>query len=157
LLAIGALGAFLLYACVDSGSGSDFDGDGLDDRLEDVNDNFQFDPGESDFITVDTDADALCDGQADHPLVGCTGCEDCNDNGSFEPCLGETDPLNDDTDNDGIRDDVDPAPLDAFPVDCAAGNVRLAYGASLPGGKPFPVRPTATPSPAPFPTSTPAP
>jgi hypothetical protein len=157
LVAVGGIAAFLLYACVDSGTGSDFDDDGIEDKIEDVNKNFAFDPGESDFISPDTDLDGLCDGQPDKPLSSCTGCEDCNNNGSFEPCLGETDPLNDDTDNDGIPDASDPAPLDGFAVDCSQGNVMLAFGASLPGGKPFPVRPTPTPSPAPFPTSTPGP
>jgi hypothetical protein len=91
-------------------------------------------------------------------FLNCTGCEDCNDNGSWEPCLNETDPLNDDTDGDGIPDKSDPAPLDNLHIDCSGGNnPKLAYGSSLPDGKPFPVRPTATPSPAPFPTSTPGP
>jgi hypothetical protein len=156
LLAIPVAVALLVYACVNKGSGSDFDEDGLNDRLEDVNDNFQLDPGESDFLTADTDADGVCDGQPDHALASCSGCEDCNNNGLFEPCLGETDPLNDDTDGDGIPDGIDPAPLDALGVDCSQGNVPMAYGASL-NGKPFPVRRTPTPSPAPFPTSTPGP
>lgn len=156
-LVVGGVAVLLLYACVNSGPGSDFDNDGLEDTIEDVNKNFSFDPGESDFISPDTDRDGLCDGQPDKPLATCTGCEDCNNNGFFEPCLGETDPLNDDTDNDGIPDASDPAPLDGLAVDCSQGNVLLPYGASLPAGKPFPVRPTATPSPAPFPTSTPGP
>jgi len=154
--AIGMVVALLLYACVDKGPGSDFDHDGIKDQLEDVNDNFEFDPGETDFINPDTDGDGLCDGQPDHPLATCTGCEDCNNNGFFEPCLGETDPLNNDTNGNGIPDNVDPNPVAGFAVDCSAGNVQLPYGASL-NGKPFPVRPTATPSPAPFPTSTPGP
>jgi hypothetical protein len=137
------------FACVSSGPGSDFDQDGVKDSIEDPNGNFSFDPGESDFITADTDADGLCDGQPGHALRDCTGCEDCNNNGFWDPCLGETDPLNNDTDNDGVADGSDPSPLDGVPADCG-----LPYGASLPGGKPFPVRPTVTPTPAPFPTST---
>lgn len=147
--------AFVLYACVDSGPGSDFDDDGVVDKFEDPNDNFELDPGETDFNSPDSDLDEVCDGQPEHELPTCTGCEDCNDNGFWEPCLGETDPLNDDTDNDRIPDKDDPAPLDRLTIDCSQGNVQLPYGGSLPSGKPFPVRPTPTPSPAPFPTSTP--
>ena len=154
-IALGA--ALVIYACVSSGPGSDFDRDGLKDDVEDRNGNFEFDPGETDFVNPDTDGDGLCDGQPPQPLANCTGCEDCNNNGFWEPCLGETDPLNDDTDNDGINDKDDPAPLDHLNIDCSHGNVQLPYGASLPPGKPFPVRPTATATPAPFPTSTPGP
>ena len=149
--------ALLIYACVSSGSGSDFDGDGLKDDIEDRNANFEFDPGETDFLNPDTDSDGLCDGQPPSPLPTCHGCEDCNNNGFWEPCLGETDPLNNDTNNNGIPDGEDPEPLAGLAIDCSHGNVQLPYGASLPPGKPFPVRPTATPSPAPFPTSTPGP
>src|SRR5207253_174747 len=81
-----ALLALLLYACVDKGTGSDFDEDGVKDTLEDRNDNFEFDPGESDFINPDSDADGLCDGQPERPLPSCHGCEDCNNNGFWEPC-----------------------------------------------------------------------
>jgi hypothetical protein len=157
LAVVGGIVALVFYACVSSGPGSDFDQDGLKDTVEDRNNNFQFDPGETDFLNPDTDHDGLCDGRPDHELPDCTGCEDCNNNGFWEPCLGETDPLNDDTDNDGIPDKDDPAPLDNLHIDCSHGNVKLPYGASLPAGKPFPVRLTATPSPAPFPTSTPGP
>jgi len=156
-LGISVAVVLVIHSCSGSGSGSDFDGDGLPDRIEDKNDNFMFDPGESDFFSPDTDTDGLCDGRQDQQLPECTGCEDCNDNGFWEPCLGETDPLNNDTDNDGILDGADPAALDNLTIDCSQGNVPLAYGASLPPGKPFPVRPTPTPSPAPFPTSTPIP
>jgi hypothetical protein len=149
--------ALLLYACVSSGPGTDLDDDGLTDDTEDVNKDFIFDPGESDFAITDTDQDGLCDGQPPQELITCTGCEDCNENGLWEPCLGETDPLNDDTDNDGIPDRDDLAPLDGLDIDCSQGDVKLAYGASLPPGKPFPQRATPTPSPAPFPTSTPGP
>jgi len=147
----------ILFACTSSGPGSDFDEDGLKDSIEDKNGNFQFDPGETDFLNPDTDGDGLCDGQPPSPLTTCTGCEDCNNNGFWEPCLGETDPLNNDTDNDGIPDKEDPAPLDHLSIDCSHGNLKLPPGASLPPGKPFPVRATVTPSPAPFPTSTPGP
>lgn len=156
-LVVTAFVALLIYACVSTGSGSDFDNDGLTDNTEDVNKDFIFDPGESDFANPDTDGDGLCDGRPDHELAFCTGCEDCNNNGFWEPCLGETDPLNNDTNNNGIPDRDDPAPLEGLEIDCSQGNLKLAYGASLPPGKPFPVRPTPTPSPAPFPTSTPGP
>jgi hypothetical protein len=150
--------ALMLQACVQQGPGSDFDEDGVQDTLEDTNDNFLFDLGETDFLNVDTDLDTLCDGQPAKPLANCTRCEDCNNNGFWEPCLGETDPLNDDTDNDGVPDRDDPA-LDVagLGIDCSQGSPQLAYGASLPPGKPFPVRPTPTTTPAAFPTSTPGP
>ena len=156
-LALGAVAALLVYACVSSGPGTDLDDDGLKDNTEDVNKNFILDPGESDFFFPDTDSDGLCDGRPESELPTCTGCEDCNNNGFWEPCLGETDPLNDDTNNNGIPDGDDPAPLDGLQIDCSQGGVKQPYGASLPPGKPFPVRPTPTPSPAPFPTSTPGP
>jgi hypothetical protein len=152
---IGVVVAVWIYACVSSGPGSDFDGDGLTDAIEDRNGNFAFDPGEADFLITDTDSDGLCDGQPDHPLTTCNGCEDCNNNGFWEPCLGETDPLNNDTNNNGIPDGEDPDPLSGLAIDCSQGNVQLEYGASLPPGKPFPVPPTPTLTPAPFPTSTP--
>lgn len=152
--AIALVVAVWLYACVSSGSGSDFDDDGLTDATEDRDDNFAYDPGEADFLITDTDSDRLCDGQPDPQQPTCTGCEDCNNNGFWEPCLGETDPLNDDTDNDGIPDADDPAPLDNLAIDCSQGSVQLEYGASLPPGKPFPVAPPPTLTPAPFPTST---
>ncbi len=156
-LVVAPVVALLLYACVSSGPGTDFDNDGLTDNTEDTNKDFIFDPGETDFADPDSDHDGLCDGRPDQELPGCTGCEDCNNNGFWEPCLGETDPLNNDTDNDGIPDGEDPAPLDGLNIDCSQGDVKLAYGASLPPGKPFPLRQTPTPSPAPFPTSTPGP
>jgi hypothetical protein len=149
--------AVWLYACVSSGPGSDFDGDGLKDKTEDRNDNFAFDPGEADFLITDTDSDGLCDGEPDHAVKTCNGCEDCNNNGFWEPCLGETDPLNNDTNNNGIPDGEDPDPLSGLSIDCSQGNVQLPYGGSLPPGKPFPVPPTPTLTPAPFPTSTPGP
>lgn len=148
---------FALSACVSSGSGSDFDGDGLKDTVEDRNDNFVVDPGETDFACPDSDADGLCDGLPAQPLSAtsagnacrreCRGCEDCNNNGFWEPCLNETDPLNDDTDNDGIKDGDDPAPLDNLAIDCSQGNVKLPYGASLPPGKGFPTPASAAPTP----------
>ncbi len=144
--------AFL--ACVSSGPGSDFDGDGLKDSIEDPNGDFLFDPGESDFIRSDTDIDGLCDGLPGDDRKDCTGCEDCGNDGFWDPCVGETDPLNDDTDNDGARDGADGAPLDNAGIDCGAGDVRVPYGSSLPPGKAFPVRPAPTTTPAPFPTST---
>jgi hypothetical protein len=151
----GALFVTLLMVasgCVSSGPGSDFDRDGLPDDVEDRDENFAHDPGETDFNNPDTDGDGLCDGQPKKPLAACSGCEDCNNNGFWEPCLGETDPLNDDTDDDGIPDGEDPNPLgnlnwEALGVDCAQGNAQLPYGASLPPGKPFPGFEEPTPTP----------
>ena len=146
LLAV-VLFALWASACVSSGPGADFDSDGLTDRIEDPNDNFTFDPGEADFVDPDTDRDGQCDGLPPKDLSTCMGCEDCNDNGFWEPCLGETDPLNDDTDNDGIPDQQDPQPLDKLSIDCSGGNVKVPYGGSLPPGKSFPAPPTPTPTP----------
>ena len=160
-LTLAALLSATTIACVDEGEGSDFDLDGVPDQTEDPNDNFVFDQGESDFNNQDTDLEGVCDGLPDEPgEVTCVRCEDCDNDGKFEPCLSETDPLNNDTDNDAASDRDDPAPLDAFAVDCAPGNVELAYGSSLPPGKPFPLRPTPTPfptlaPPAGVPTATP--
>ena len=92
LAVVGGIVALLFHACASSGPGSDFDEDGLKDTIEDRNDNFQFDPGETDFVSADTDHDGLCDGKPEHALPDCTGCEDCNNDGFWEPCLGETDP-----------------------------------------------------------------
>jgi hypothetical protein len=156
-LVVTSVAALLLHACVSSGPGTDLDDDGLTDDTEDTSNDFIFNPGETDFSDVDTDHDTLCDGRPGQELPSCTGCDDCNNNGSWEPCLSETDPLNDDTNDNGIPDASDPAPLAGLSIDCSQGDVRLAYGASLPAGKPFPVRQTPTPSPAPFPTSTPGP
>jgi len=139
-------GIALFAGCVDEGPGSDFDRDGLTDDIEDLNENFALDPGETDFTRTDTDDDDLCDGQPRGALIDCTGCEDCNRNGFWEPCLGETDPLNPDTDNDGLSDSQDPAPVDALAVDCSTGSPQFRYGDS---------RPPQTPTPTPAPTPTP--
>src|SRR5262249_46050664 len=69
---IGLVVGLWLYACVSSGPGSDFDGDGLKDKTEDRNGNFAFDPGESDFLIPDTDSDGLYDGQPPHPRTTVT-------------------------------------------------------------------------------------
>ncbi|MGH7820740.1 MAG: hypothetical protein ACREQ9_13305 [Candidatus Binatia bacterium] len=136
--------------CVSEGPGSDFDRDGLTDDIEDPNENFTLDPGETDFVNPDTDGDGLCDGRPRRNLAACTGCEDCNNNGFFGPCLGETDPLNDDTDNDGVPDAQDPSPLDG--IDCSGNPPEGAYGDSLPPGKPLPGSVTPTPTAAPTPS-----
>lgn len=130
--------ALVLAGCIDEGPGSDFEGDGLKDDIEDANENFQPDPGEANFLEPDTDGDGLCDGMPRMPRTTCTGCEDCNNNGAWEPCLGETDPLNDDTDNDGVADGADDAPVAGVGIDCSQGSPGLAYGDSLPPDKPFP-------------------
>jgi hypothetical protein len=58
----------------------------------------------------DTDGDGIED-----------GVEDGNQNGAFEPELGETDPTSGDTDGDGVADGDDNCPLDPNP-DQADGN-----------------------------------
>lgn len=76
----------------------DSDGDGLTDAQEDVNLNQRLDPGETDPLVADTDADGLDDGE--------------------ELALG-TDPLVRDSDGDGIIDGSDPCQdvdLDGFGV-----------------------------------------
>lgn len=155
-------GALAFAACVSEGPGSDFDRDGLSDETEDRDDDFDLDPGESDFLSTDTDFDGCCDGLPSTAVCDGVpegepiGCEDCNNNGFWEPCLNETDPLNDDTDDDGVNDRNDPSPLDG--IDCSGGVSQLPYGGSLPPGKPFPTRPapTATATAVP-PTPTPTP
>ena len=143
-----AFGTMLVSACVGEGPGSDFDKDGLTDEIEDPNENFTRDPDETDFIRTDSDDDDLCDGQPRRTLTDCTGCEDCNRNGFWEPCLAEPDPLNFDTDHDGLSDSQDPAPVDAVPVDCSADSPEFRYGDSDPVDTPTPTpAPTATPTP----------
>ena len=64
----------------------DIDGDGLPDSYES-------DGGCPSYNDADSDDDGILD-----------GVEDANQNGVFEPGLGETDPCNSDTDGDGIQD-----------------------------------------------------
>lgn len=107
-----------LFGCIGSGPGSDFDGDGIPDTVEDVDGDFVTDIGETSMAGADTDGDGLCDGPAPDPLPECLECEDCNADGVWEPCIGETDPLSSDTDGDGIPDARDPTPLDGLDLDC---------------------------------------
>jgi len=76
---------------------ADFDGDGLPNRLEDLNGNGSYEDGtrETDWQTRDTDGDGLDD-----------GVEDANRNGTVDP--GETDPRTADTDGDGLTDTDEP-------------------------------------------------
>ena len=71
----------------------DLDGDGLPDELEDLNRNGRYDEGgnETNLLDVDTDGDGIDD-----------GVEDANHNGQVD--RGETDPRLADTDGDGIDD-----------------------------------------------------
>ena len=154
-LAGGAALCLALAACVSEGPGSDFDDDGLIDDIEDLNENFTFDTGETSFLDTDTDRDGLCDGQPERALATCTGCEDCNNNGLWEPCLGETDPLNEDTDNDGVSDANDPSPLDGIDCSTPEGAAPRAFGSSLPPGESPPGPSDPTPPPAPTATPTP--
>jgi len=68
---------------------TDTDGDGLVDALENATC--------TSASSVDSDGDTLHD-----------GAEDANHNGIID--VGETNPCNQDTDGDGLRDDVDPEP-----------------------------------------------
>ena len=86
----------------DSSTGSvepdgDFDGDGLPNRVEDLNGNGTWESGtrETDWQSRDTDGDGLDDGD-----------EDANRNGVVDP--GETDPRTADTDGDGLTDTDEP-------------------------------------------------
>ncbi len=108
---------------------ADSDSDWIPDGVEDTNHNGRVDSGESDPLdqdTTDTDNDGLFDAlenltctEVNNPDTdGDTlpdGIEDSNHNGIRNN--GETSPCKDDTDGDGIRDDVDPDPtgnIDAF-------------------------------------------
>jgi len=73
--------------------GTDSDGDGLDDVVEDANRNCVLDEGETDPHLADTDGDGLSDGD-----------EDVDRNGVWDADRGELDPRNPDTDGDGVRD-----------------------------------------------------
>ncbi len=72
----------------------DWDGDGLDNDIEDANGNGRVDAGETDPNNPDSDDDGLLDGT-----------EDANHNGQVDD--GETDPLNPDTDSDGLADGIE--------------------------------------------------
>lgn len=97
----------------------DTDGDGLLDGLEDLNANGIYEPelGETDPLSADSDGDGIDDLTEVNSEAGLDpnnpdtdgdnipdGVEDANQNGIYEPELGETDPTNPDTDNDGLRD-----------------------------------------------------
>ncbi len=97
----------------------DTDGDGIIDGIEDKNKNGRTDPGETSPIAWDSDRDGLCDGYciADYSIrthfsapkgyVPATldkiVWEDKNLNGTVDK--DETNPLNVDTDGDGVLDD----------------------------------------------------
>jgi hypothetical protein len=120
----------VIAGCISRGTGSDFDLDGLRDRLEDLDDDLETDVGETNLADADTDDDGLCDGLPETSLPVCSGCEDCDGDGVWDPCLGESDPLNADTDHDGITDGRDPHPLDGSSFDCSGADLRLPYGSS---------------------------
>lgn len=77
--------------------GTDTDGDGLDDVVEDANRNCVFDEGETDPLTADTDGDGLDD-----------GVEDVDRNGVWDASRGELDPRRADTNGDGVGDGDEP-------------------------------------------------
>jgi MYXO-CTERM domain-containing protein len=80
----------------------DTDRDGLSDGQEVLRSNYA--NGATDPLNPDTDGDGLCDGVAQVGVVGCTGGEDTNFNGTWEPGNNETDPTLWDTDNGGESD-----------------------------------------------------
>lgn len=110
-----------LLGCFGTGPGSDFDGDGIVDILEDVDEDFVTDVGETSMADADTDGDGLCDGPVEDPLPECIRCEDCNANGIWEPCLGETNPTSSDSDGDGVPEARDETPLDGIISGCGDG------------------------------------
>jgi hypothetical protein len=97
----------------------DTDGDGIIDSIEDKNKNGRLDPGETSPVSWDTDRDGLCDGYClvDYSIrtqysapkdyvpnfVNKIFWEDKNLNGIVDD--EETDPLNVDSDGDGVLDD----------------------------------------------------
>ena len=99
----------------------DMDRDGLEDRIEDKNNNGVRDPGETDWLRPDTDGDGVADGLEDRSL-----------NGMVEP--GESDPRNPDSDGDGVLDGADPLPVprfDAPHVDSVQPDTGPAEGGDL--------------------------
>jgi uncharacterized membrane protein len=105
--------------------GPDWDGDGLDDAVEDANQNGIVDVGETDPYNPDTDGDGLYDGieglvdsdededtlinaldwDSDGDFIG-DGDEDVDHDGFVD--VGETDWLDADTDDDGLIDGLEP-------------------------------------------------
>ncbi len=102
---------------------ADTDSDGLTDGQEDCNGNFQYDAGtETNPLVPDTDGDGVLDGDEDRngdcQLGACTTpCQSDADCGEYESCSpslgvcvgadcsqGETSPLVEDTDGDGLAD-----------------------------------------------------
>lgn len=102
---------------------ADWDGDGLDDAVEDANGNGIVDVGETDPYEWDTDGDGLPDGidglvdsaEDDDTLINALdvdsdgdfipdGVEDADHDGVWDPGLGETNWLDADSDDDGLID-----------------------------------------------------
>jgi hypothetical protein len=102
---------------------ADWDGDGLDDAVEDANHNGVVDVGETDPYNWDTDGDGISDGieglvdsdQDEDSLINALdldsdgdfipdGVEDANHNGVWDEVYGETNWLNADSDGDGLID-----------------------------------------------------
>ena len=96
---------------------ADTDDDGIPDGIEDANHNGLLDPGETDPCNIDTDGDGIQDGtelgitdpvpdrDGDGPLLG-------TDISIFIPDKDpntKTDPLDEDSDNDGVSDGVEDA------------------------------------------------
>jgi hypothetical protein len=85
----------------------DSDGDGIPDAIEAATGTDPFNP--------DSDGDGICDGS--NTVVGvCVGGEDLNNNGIYEPNLGELDPRNPDQNGNGIPDGQDPEFQGTFQV-----------------------------------------
>jgi len=99
----------------------DPDGDGLVRGDEDLNDDGDLDPGESDPNLYDTDSDGINDGyergrmtDPSNPDTDGDGLTDLEEDPNINLLLdpGETDPLDPDCDDDGVLDGDDPWPWD---------------------------------------------
>jgi len=101
--------------------------------------------GETDFKSAPTAThDGVCDGIPKSPAHDCTGCEDCTNNGFFEPCLVRRSPLTTTRTTNGIPPGQQPILRRSNPsrsIASAGRPVALRTGASR-TAKPFPVRPT---------------
>lgn len=101
------------------GPEGDDDGDGIPNRIEDLNQDGEYNPGtnETDLRNADTDGDGLDD-----------GVEDANRNGQVDP--GETDPRLADTDDDGL-DDGEELELGTDPLDPDSDDDGLLDGVEV--------------------------
>ncbi|MFH1356102.1 MAG: hypothetical protein ABII18_03115 [bacterium] len=131
----------------------DSDNDSCLDGEEDLNQNGAYEPfdGESDPNQFDSDGDEINDcleltgANPTNPSASDTdgdglldGEEDANQNGSFEPTLGETDPNKADTDGGGVndKDEIDNGfdPNDPSDDAIAAGQINVTTFNQVQGG-----------------------